>query len=290
VTPQDYEYLRKLLKDHSGLDLSADKQYLIESRLLPLSRKCGVPGISELVQTMKGGSSSIVAQVVEAMTTNETFFFRDKVPFDHFRDSIVPELLKARAARKTIRIWCAAGSTGQEPYSLAMCLKEMSAQLAGWRVEIVATDLSREVLEKSKSGIYSQFEVQRGLPIQLLVKYFKQNGELWQISPDIRAMIQHRQLNLLHDFSQLGVFDIIYCRNVLIYFDQDTKINIFGRLAKTMEPDGFLVLGAAETVVGLTDVFKPFPDKRGLYRPSAARATTAQAATAMPKIAAMAGR
>jgi chemotaxis protein methyltransferase CheR len=290
VTPLDYEYLRKILKDHSGLDLSADKQYLIESRLLPLSRKCGVPGISELVQTVKGGSSSIVTQVVEAMTTNETFFFRDKVPFDHFRDSIVPELLKARAARKTIRIWCAAGSTGQEPYSLAMCLKEMSAQLAGWRVDIVATDLSREVLEKSKSGIYSQFEVQRGLPIQLLVKYFKQNGELWQISPDIRAMIQHRQLNLLHDFSQLGVFDVIFCRNVLIYFDQDTKINIFGRLAKTMEPDGFLVLGAAETVVGLTDVFKPFPDKRGLYRPSAARATTAQAATATPKIAAMAGR
>jgi chemotaxis protein methyltransferase CheR len=166
----------------------------------------------------------------------------------------------------------------------------MSAQLAGWRVEIVATDLSREVLEKSKSGIYSQFEVQRGLPIQLLVKYFKQNGELWQINPDIRAMVQHRQLNLLHDFSQLGVFDVVFCRNILIYFDQDTKINVFGRLARTMEPDGFLVLGAAETVVGLTDVFKPFPDKRGLYRPSAARATTAPAGTARPKIAAMAGR
>jgi chemotaxis protein methyltransferase CheR len=290
VTPPDYEYLRKLLKDHSGLDLSADKQYLIESRLLPLSRKCSLPGISELVQKMKGGSSSIIAQVVEAMTTNETFFFRDKVPFDHFRDSIMPEVLKGRAGRKSIRIWCAAGSTGQEPYSLAMCLKEMSASLAGWRVEIIATDLSQEVLEKSKSGIYSQFEVQRGLPIQLLVKHFKQNGELWQISPDIRAMVQHRQLNLLHDFSQLGVFDIIFCRNVLIYFDQETKINIFGRLAKAMEPDGFLVLGAAETVVGLTDVFKPFPDKRGLYRPSGARATIAPAATAMPKIAAMAGR
>ena len=268
MNPPDYEYLRKLLKDHSGLDLSADKQYLIESRLLPLSRKCGVPGIGDLVQKMKGGSSSIVAQVVEAMTTNETFFFRDKIPFDHFRDSIMPEMLKARAARRSIRIWCAAGSTGQEPYSLAMCLKEMGAALAGWRVDIIATDLSQEVLEKSKSGIYSQFEVQRGLPIQLLVKYFKQNGELWQISPDIRAMIQHRQLNLLHDFSQLGAFDVIFCRNVLIYFDQDTKINIFGRLAKAMEPDGFLVLGAAETVVGLTDVFKPFPDKRGLYRPS----------------------
>ena len=288
MTPPDYEYLRKLLKDHSGLDLSADKQYLIESRLLPLSRKGGLPGISELVQKMKGGSASHVAQVVEAMTTNETFFFRDKVPFDHFRDTIMPEVLKARAGRKSVRIWCAAGSTGQEPYSLAMCLKEMSAALSGWRVEIIATDLSQEVLEKSKAGVYSQFEVQRGLPIQLLVKYFNQIGELWQISADIRAMVQHRQLNLLHDFSQLGTFDVIFCRNVLIYFDQDTKVNVFGRLARSMEVDGFLALGAAETVVGLTDVFKPFPDKRGLYRPSGARMTFAPAA--MPKIAAMAGR
>jgi len=289
VTPPDYEYLRKLLKDHSGLDLSADKQYLIESRLLPLSRKCGVSGIGDLVQKMKGGSSTIIAQVVEAMTTNETFFFRDKVPFEHFRDTIMPEMLKARINRKSIRIWCAAGSTGQEPYSLAMSLKEMGAALAGWRVEIIATDLSTEVLEKSKSGVYSQFEVQRGLPIQLLVKYFKQNGEFWQISPELRAMVQHRQLNLLHDFSQLGVFDVIFCRNVLIYFDQDTKINIFDRLARGMEGDGFLVLGAAETVVGLTDVFKPFPDKRGLYRPSGVR-TASPLAASMQKIAAMAGR
>ena len=290
MTPPDYEYLRKLLKDHSGLDLSADKQYLIESRLLPLSRKCGVSGIGDLVQKMKGGSSTIIAQVVEAMTTNETFFFRDKVPFEHFRDTIMPEMLKARINRKSIRIWCAAGSTGQEPYSLAMSLKEMGAALAGWRVEIIATDLSTEVLEKSKSGVYSQFEVQRGLPIQLLVKYFKQNGEFWQISPELRAMVQHRQLNLLHDFSQLGVFDVIFCRNVLIYFDQDTKINIFGRLARGMEGDGFLVLGAAETVVGLTDVFKPFPDKRGLYRPSGVGAAFPLAAASMQKIAAMAGR
>ena len=292
MTPPDYEYLRKLLKDHSGLDLSADKQYLIESRLLPLARKAGLAGISELVQKMKGGSASLITQVVEAMTTNETFFFRDKVPFDHFRDAIMPEILQARAGRKSIRIWCAAGSTGQEPYSLAMCLKEMSAALTGWRVEIIATDLSQEVLEKSKAGIYSQFEVQRGLPIQMLVKYFKQTGEFWQINADIRAMVQHRQLNLLHDFSQLGVFDVIFCRNVLIYFDQDTKINIFNRLAKVIEPDGFLVLGAAETVVGLTDVFKPFPERRGLYRPSGARATPAKmpaAGAAVPKVAAMAG-
>ena len=290
MTPVEYEFLRKVLKDHSGLDLSADKHYLIESRLLPLARKAGLPGIPELVQKMKGGSTALVTQVVEAMTTNETFFFRDKVPFDHFRDAIMKEILQARAGRKSARIWCAAGSTGQEPYSLAMCLKEMGAALGGWRIEIVATDLSQEVLEKSKAGIYSQFEVQRGLPIQMLVKYFKQSGELWQINADVRAMVQHRQLNLLNDFSQLGTFDVIFCRNVLIYFDQETKTNIFGRLARALEPDGFLVLGAAETVVGLTEDFKPFPERRGLYRPTGARATPANmaAAAAMPRLAASA--
>jgi chemotaxis protein methyltransferase CheR len=289
VTPSEYEYLRKLLRDHSGLDLSTDKQYLIESRLLPLARKAGLPGISDLVQKMKGGPGALITQVVEAMTTNETFFFRDKVPFEHFRDTIMPEMLKSRAARKSLRIWCAAGSTGQEPYSLAMCLKEMSGALSGWRTEILATDLSQEVLEKAKTGIYSQFEVQRGLPIQMLVKYFKQIGELWQINPDIRAMVQHRQLNLLHDFNQLGHFDVIFCRNVLIYFDQETKINIFGRLAKTMESDGFLVLGAAETVVGLTEAFKPVADRRGLYRPSDARTAARPVIhAAAPKLATMA--
>ncbi|HEX9470949.1 MAG TPA: CheR family methyltransferase, partial [Bradyrhizobium sp.] len=151
MTPPDYEYLRKTLKDHSGLDLSSDKQYLIESRLLPLSRKAGLSGISELVQKMKGGAAGLTTQVVEAMTTNETFFFRDKVPFDHFRNSIMPEILQVRSNRKNIRIWCAAGSTGQEPYSLAMCLKEMGAAIAGWRIEIIATDLSQDVLEKSRS-------------------------------------------------------------------------------------------------------------------------------------------
>jgi chemotaxis protein methyltransferase CheR len=292
VTPTEYEYLRKFLKDQSGLDLSADKQYLIESRLLPLARKAGLSGISELVLKMQGGSSALTTSVVEAMTTNETFFFRDKVPFDHFRDTIMPEVIKARAGRRSLRIWCAAGSTGQEPYSLAMCLKEMSAALNGWRVEIVATDLSQEVLEKARAGIYSQFEVQRGLPIQMLVKYFKQAGETWQINPDVRAMVQHRQLNLLHDFSQFGTFDVIFCRNVLIYFDQDTKIGIFNRLARQIEPDGFLVLGAAETVVGLTDTFRPIADRRGLYRPNDARAAAARPAVAdaAPRLLAMAGR
>ncbi|MEZ2147926.1 protein-glutamate O-methyltransferase CheR [Bradyrhizobium sp. DN5] len=292
MTPTEYEYLRKFLKDNSGLDLSADKQYLIESRLLPLARKTGLSGIAELVQKLQAGSRPLITDVVEAMTTNETFFFRDKVPFEHFRDTIMPEIIKARAGRRSVRIWCAAGSTGQEPYSLAMCLKEMGAALTGWRIEIIATDLSQEVLEKAKAGVYSQFEVQRGLPIQMLVKYFKQTGETWQINPELRAMIQHRQLNLLHDFAQLGTFDVIFCRNVLIYFDQDTKINIFNRLARQIEPDGFLVLGAAETVVGLTDTFRPIAERRGLYKPNDPRAAAAKPALvgAAPRLAAMAGR
>jgi chemotaxis protein methyltransferase CheR len=272
MTPADYDFLRKFLKERSGLDLSADKQYLVESRLMPLARKANLSGIEELVQKIKNGSSTVASDVVEAMTTNETFFFRDKLPFDHLRDVVLPEMIQARAARKSLRIWCAAASTGQEPYSIAMTIKEMSAQLAGWRIEIIGTDISQQVLEKSKSGIYTQFEVQRGLPIQLLVKYFKQTGEMWQINPEIRSMIQYKPLNLLQDFSSMGKFDIVFCRNVLIYFDQEMKTQIFGRLAKCTEPDGFLALGAAETVVGLTDTFKPHADKRGLYRPNVVRA------------------
>jgi chemotaxis protein methyltransferase CheR len=279
VTPSDYEYLRRLLKERSGLDLSADKQYLVESRLMPLARKEGLPGIAELVQRMKGGAEALVAEVVEAMTTNETFFFRDKVPFDHLKQVVLPALIEARAARRSIRIWCAASSTGQEPYSIAMILKETPA-LSGWRTEIVATDLSQAVLEKSKAGVFSQFEVQRGLPIQMLVKHFKQSGDIWELNPDIRAMVQHKQLNLLQDFSHLGTFDVIFCRNVLIYFDQGTKAAIFERMSRMIEPDGVLALGAAESVVGITDAFKPYPDLRGMYCRNMTRAAPRLAAGA----------
>jgi chemotaxis protein methyltransferase CheR len=282
VTPLDYEFLRKLLKERSGLDLSADKQYLVESRLVPLARKAGLPGISELVQKIKNGTDPLTSDVVEAMTTNETFFFRDKIPFDHLREAVLPELMQARANRRSLRIWCAASSSGQEPYSIAMCLKGLGAALAGWRIEILATDLSQAVLEKSRAGIFSQFEVQRGLPIQMLVKHFTQVGELWQLNADIRAMVQHRQLNLLQDFSHLGTFDVIFCRNVMIYFDQDTKTGIFDRLAKALEADGVLALGAAESVVGISDAFKPYPERRGLYRPNAARTGRTGILGAMP--------
>jgi chemotaxis protein methyltransferase CheR len=282
VTPFDYEFLRKSLKERSGLDLSSDKQYLVESRLMPLARRAGLSGIAEIVQEMKSGSEALISDVVEAMTTNETFFFRDKIPFENLRDMVLPMMLQARASRRVLRIWCAASSTGQEPYSIAMCLKEFSAALAGWRVEILATDLSQSVLEKSKAGIFSQFEVQRGLPIQMLVKHFTQVGELWQLNADIRAMVQHRQLNLLQDFSHLGTFDVIFCRNVLIYFDQAAKAGIFDRLARVIEPDGVLTLGAAESVVGISDAFRPYPQRRGLYRPNAARAARAGVVTMMP--------
>ena len=282
MTPQDFDYLRQLLRQRSGLVLSAEKQYLAESRLLPVARKHGLSSLAELVGKLKAAATApLSVEVVEAMTTNESFFFRDKVPFEHFRLTILPALVAARAREKRIRIWCTACATGQEPYSLAMSLKSIGPALAGWRVEIVATDLSHEVLAKAKAGIYNQFEVQRGLPIQSLVKFFSQVGEAWQIAQEIRAMVKFQPLNLLNDFSALGTFDLVFCRNVLIYFDQDTKIGVLNRIARQMPSDSFLILGAAETVVGLTDAFKPMADKRGLYVPNIPAANPAPASNVL---------
>jgi chemotaxis protein methyltransferase CheR len=288
VTPQDFDYLRKLLRDRSGLVLAAEKQYLAESRLLPVARRNGMSNLNELIERLRSKAPvPLIAQVVEAMTTNETFFFRDKLPFDHFRDTIMPALIAARAREKRIRIWCTAASTGQEPYSLAMLLKGMGAAIAGYRVDIVATDLSCEVLEKAKAGIYTQFEVQRGLPVQLLVKFFDQRGETWELAPELRGMVQFRPLNLLNDFSALGTFDIVFCRNVLIYFDQNSKTAILDRIARQVAEDGYLVLGAAETVIGLTNAFKPLADKRGLYVPNVSARQSAPPAGNVIRLAAI---
>ncbi|MBH0239316.1 CheR family methyltransferase [Methylobrevis albus] len=290
MTPAEYDFLRQFLKVRSGLVLSNEKQYLIESRLLPVARKAGVPSIAGLVAKLRDPRESLLADaVVEAMTTNESFFFRDKTPFEHLTQMMLPELLQKRAAQRKIRIWCAAASTGQEPYSIAMCLKEMGSKIAGWRFEIVGTDLSNDVLDRARSGVYTQFEVQRGLPIQMLLKYFTQNGDSWQISSEIRQMVQYRKMNLLDTFAGLGQFDIVFCRNVLIYFDQPTKVDVLSRVSKLLPDDGYLVLGAAETVVGLTDAFRTLPDRRGLYMtngsaPAAAArpAAVATAAAAAP--------
>jgi chemotaxis protein methyltransferase CheR len=279
MTPADFEFVSQLLKKRSGLILGADKQYLLDSRLSPVARKHSVPDLVGLITRLRAGDEAVVKSVVEAMTTNESFFFRDKTPFDHFEKVMLPPLLKSRAAVKRLRIWCAAASTGQEPYSLAMILKDKSAQLKDWRIEILGTDLSTEVLAKAQAGVYSQFEVQRGLPIQMLVKHFKKDGEQWRINDDIKSMVAYKTNNLLEPFTAMGPFDIIFCRNVLIYFDAPTKQNVLDRSAQILAPDGFLVLGAAETVLGITNSFAPVDGARGVY-------SRAQAAAAKPLAAA----
>lgn len=269
MSDTDFTFLRGFLQERSGLALSPEKRYLVDSRLLPLCRRRQIPSISALVERLRSQrDADIERAVVEAMTTNETFFFRDRRPFDLMREHVLPKLLIARAATRRIRIWCAAASSGQEPYSITMTLKAMERQLAGWTIEILATDLSVDIIEKAKAGLYTQFEVQRGLPIQPLLKYFTQVGDMWQISPELRSMIQFRTLNLLRDFSSLGTFDIILCRNVLIYFDSARKTDVLRRLAERLTADGSLFLGSAETVIGLTNAFVPHPEYQGIYVPT----------------------
>jgi len=277
MTGDDFDLLCRLLKERSGLVLTRDKAYLLESRLLPVARKRNMKSLDDLIAALRGRpETDLLRDVIEAMTTNESFFFRDIKPFDQFRNFVLPQLLKVRATKKSFRIWSAACSSGQEPYSLAMILSEEKAKMQGWTVEIVATDLSTEILEKAQQGVYSQFEVQRGLPIQLLVKYFKQQGERWQIDPAIRGMVRYRALNLLEDFIHLGHFDVIFCRNVLIYFDQPTKALVLERMARILPQDGFLYLGGAETVIGITDKFQSLPEQRGIYCPVLPATTMAQ--------------
>ena len=262
----DFDMICRLLRQRSGLVLSPDKAYLMESRLLPVARKWKLAGFEDLVKSLRSKpDEALIRDVVEAMTTNESFFFRDIKPFDQFKELVLPAMLKNRTGQRRLRIWSAACSSGQEPYSLAMILSEMAAQLAGWTIEIVATDLSSEILGRAKEGVYSQFEVQRGLPVTLLVKYFVQSGDRWQISPKIRSMVDYREFNLLTDPTVLGRFDVVYCRNVLIYFDQDTKAKVLDRIANLMPEDGFLFLGGAETVLGLTERFKLINGQRGVY-------------------------
>jgi chemotaxis protein methyltransferase CheR len=262
----DFDMICRLLRQRSGLVLSPDKAYLMESRLLPVARKWKLAGFEDLVKSIRSKpDEALVRDVVEAMTTNESFFFRDIKPFDQFKELVLPAMLKNRAGQRRLRIWSAACSSGQEPYSLAMILSEMAAQLAGWTIEIIATDLSSEILTRAKEGVYSQFEVQRGLPVTLLVKYFTQSGDRWQINPKIRSMVDYREFNLLADPGPLGRFDVVFCRNVLIYFDQETKAKVLDRLANLMPEDGFLFLGGAETVLGLTERFKLINGQRGVY-------------------------
>jgi chemotaxis protein methyltransferase CheR len=256
----------ELLRSRAGMVLPREKAYLLESRLLPVARQAGLGSVDELAAALlRAVDDGLTNDVVEAMLNNETFFFRDNVPFDLLKATVLPALREARRATRTIRIWCAAASTGQEPYSIAMMLAADEAAWAGWNVEIVATDLSRRALARAESGLYSQFEVQRGLPIQLLIRHFEQEGDLWRLNPDVRRRVGFRHLNLCQSFAHLGTFDVVLCRNVLMYLDAKTKSDILARLRRQMSPDGYLILGAAETVLGLSVDLRPDWVNRGLY-------------------------
>ncbi len=266
----DFDIYRDILKGKSGLVLSADKSYLIESRLGPVAKKWGYDTLDAMTHVLRGvPSQDLVNDIVEAMTTNETSFFRDTKPFDIFKNTVLPYYKNKPGHNKRMRIWCAAASSGQEPYSLAMTIKEEAVHMPGWQFEIVATDISHEILEQAREGLYTQFEVQRGLPITHLMKYFTQNGDKWMINDDVKNMIQFKYFNLLDSMTTLGQFDVVFCRNVLIYFDQPTKKDVMERAHNQMADDAFFFLGGAETVLGITDVFKGVPDCRGLYAKSA---------------------
>lgn len=267
MKPEDFELFSVLVKQRSGLVLTPDKAYLLESRLVPVARKWNLKTIEEIAQAIRARRDEILLRdITEAMTTNETFFFRDQKPFDQFKNVVLPQLVKARSVKKHLRIWSAASSSGQEAYSLAMIFSEEAAKFQGWKIDIIGTDISAEMVERAKRGVYSQFEVQRGLPITMLVKYFAQIGtDKWQIKDNIRQMVQFREGNLLMDFGPIGVFDVIFCRNVLIYFDQTTKARVLEAMGAIMQTDGTLFLGGAETVLGITERFRPVDGERGLY-------------------------
>ncbi|MBT5013837.1 MAG: protein-glutamate O-methyltransferase CheR [Rhodospirillaceae bacterium] len=272
MSPEDFSFVADFLKKKSGISLTDDKTYLVESRLLPLARQHDLDDITGLVAAMKGGRGSLgdheslMDDVLDAMTTNETFFFRDNKPFDAIRKDILPQLIERRKSAKSLRIWCAAASTGQEPYSIAMLLKEYGAQLNDWRLSILGTDVSGEALKRAEAGNYSQFEVQRGLPAQLLIKYLHKEEKYWMINSELKSMIRYKKLNLLSSFESLGKFDIVFCRNVLIYFEVETKRQILERISRQMPPDGILVLGSAETVLNVSDHFQLIPGLSGFYK------------------------
>ncbi|MGX1097288.1 chemotaxis protein methyltransferase CheR [Amorphus sp. MBR-141] len=278
ISTADYEFLQRFLKSRSGLSLSAEKHYLLESRLMPVARSVGCGSLSELAQLLRRpGQDAAGERVVDAMTTNESLFFRDKHPFEAFTGRMLPYLLSKRSMHQPIRIWCAAASSGQEPYSLAMLLQENAALVAGRRFEIIGTDISSDILDRARKGIYSQFEVQRGLPVHYLVRYFSKVGDDWQVSEKIRNAVTFRKMNLLDPFAGMGPFDIVFCRNVLIYFDNERKVDVLQRLAKVMHTDSFLVLGGAESVIGLTDTFELEGTHRCLFKPKAQASAPAMA-------------
>jgi chemotaxis protein methyltransferase CheR len=269
-THAEFTYISDMVRTRSGIVLEPGKEYLVEARLTPLVRELGLASIGALVARLRQPTAGALAErVTQAMTTNETSFFRDVAPFQALRTTALPAVMTARAVPRRLRIWCAASSSGQEPYSIAMTIADAFPELGAWDVRILATDLSAAMVERGRSGLYKALEVNRGLPDPLLVKYFAKAGVDYQLKPEIRSMVEFSELNLIRAWPAFPTFDIVFLRNVLIYFDVDTKRAIMGRVKRLLAPDGYLFLGAAETTMNIDDGFQRVPvDRAGCYRRS----------------------
>lgn len=266
VTQETLGFLFSLLHKESGLALDESKSYLIESRLQPIAVQEGFSSIDDLGRHMRLNPSSLLRQkIVDAMATHETSFFRDRTPFDLLKKTLLPEFLKKNETNRRLRIWSAASSSGQEPYSIAMLLSEMGPLLHPWDAQILATDIAEEVLIRARSGLYSQFEVQRGLEIAYLTRYFSQHPGGWEVKPEVKKFVKFQKLNILSNFSSLGPFDIIFCRNILIYFDSSTKKKVLEQMARTLSSDGVLILGGAESPLGIISDFVRMEAGKGVY-------------------------
>ncbi|HEU5450296.1 MAG TPA: protein-glutamate O-methyltransferase CheR [Acidimicrobiia bacterium] len=263
----EFTYISDMVRTRSAIVLEPGKEYLVEARLAPLVRELGLESIGALVTKLRLGTGGLADRVTEAMTTNETSFFRDVAPFHALRTSVLPSLVEARKVQRSLRIWCAASSSGQEPYSIAMTIEDAFPQLRDWNLQIVATDLSPAMVERGRSGVYKALEVNRGLPAPMLIKYFTKVGVDYELKAEIRSMVDFSELNLIGAWPAFPTFDIVFLRNVLIYFDVETKRTIFGRVKRLLAPDGFLFLGAAETTMNIDDGFERLPIERaGCYR------------------------
>jgi chemotaxis protein methyltransferase CheR len=268
MTDQDFQVIRKLLFEKSAVVLDAGKEYLVETRLAPIVRERSLHSIGELITQMRQeGGNGLVRQIVEAMVTTESSFFRDHHPFEDLRKVVLPTLIQRRSDQRRLTIWCAASSTGQEPYSLALLIREHFPELAGWQISFLATDLSRQVLDRAREGRYRQIEVNRGLSAALLVKYFEQHGTEWQLKSAVRNMVEFQELNLAQAWPPLPRMDLVLIRNVMIYFDIDTKKSILDRVTRVLKPDGYLLLGGAETTLNLNDSYRRVEAlKSGFYQ------------------------
>lgn len=252
ISVNDFEYVRELVRDESALALNDSKQYLVETRLAPLAESQGLGSVSDLIGQLRIGAPGLRNHVVDALATNETLFLRDLHPFDALRQDVIPAVLAANGGR-SLSMWSAAASTGQEAYSMAMLVRDHFPEVDD--VTILATDISQTVLARAKTGSFSQLEVNRGLPASMLVKHFERHGREWQLNDDVRQMVIFRQLNLAAPFSGVPPMDVVFLRNVLIYFDDEIKSQVLGRVGKIMRPGGYLFLGGAETTYGLDDAY-----------------------------------